>query len=115
MTHDLVLYKYDACPFCYRVQSWLDGRDLDVTFRDTRMDPSARQALIDKTGRSTVPCLFIDGEPMFESGDIVDWLQANYGDQQPAEAPAAAPAGSTAAEQTRPARKRDRFLKILKG
>jgi hypothetical protein len=29
------------------------------------------------TGRTTVPCLYIDGKPMFESGDICDWLVAN--------------------------------------
>ena len=30
------------------------------------------------TGRATVPMLKIDGEPMFESADIVAWLRANH-------------------------------------
>lgn len=110
MTHDLVLYKYDVCPFCYRVQSWLDGRDIDVSYRDTREDPTARQELVDKTGRATVPCLFIDGEPMHESGDILDWLQANYGEPKPE--PVSAP--STAAEAQAPERRRSRILKRFK-
>ena len=110
MNHDLVLFKYDACPFCYRVQSWLDGRGLKVALRDTRQDPSARQELLDLTGRTTVPCLVIDGEPMFESADIVAWLQANYGEPVPERADPPAPARPPA-DRTR---RRSRILRRLK-
>ncbi|WP_373454247.1 glutathione S-transferase N-terminal domain-containing protein [Halanaerobium congolense] len=24
-----------------------------------------------------VPCLFIDGEPLYESSDIINWLKSN--------------------------------------
>ncbi len=74
--HTLALYKYDSCPYCYRVQRVIDELELDVEMRDTMRDRSNRAALRDKTGRSTVPCLFIDGEPLFESADIVAWLRA---------------------------------------
>ena len=30
-----------------------------------------------QTGRNTVPCLYIDGKPMFESRDIAAWLETN--------------------------------------
>ncbi len=73
--HVLALYKFDACPYCRRVQRVLDTLDLDVEMRDTRLDPAHRQALFARTGRTQVPCLFIDGEPMFESEDIVVWLE----------------------------------------
>ena len=36
-----------------------------------------RSQLINDTGRSTVPCLYINGEPMFESQDIIRWLKDN--------------------------------------
>jgi len=29
------------------------------------------------TGRTTVPCLYIDNNPMFESYDIMEWLKTN--------------------------------------
>ena len=73
--HVLALYKYDACPYCRRVQRVLDTLDLHVEMRDTRLNPQHRQDLLQRTGRTQVPCLFIDGEPMFESEDIVDWLE----------------------------------------
>lgn len=72
---ELVLYKYDSCPFCYRVKVSLDRMDVEVELRDVMVEPTYRQELRDKTGRTQVPCLFIDGEPLFESADIVDWLE----------------------------------------
>ena len=77
-THDLVLYKFDSCPYCRRVMSVIDALNVDMEMRDTRSDRQWQKDLIDKTGRTQVPCLFIDGEPMFESADINNWLRANY-------------------------------------
>ncbi len=74
----LVLYKKDSCPFCQRVFSYLSesGRS-DVEFRDIVTDPGAREELIAKGGMDQVPCLFIDGKPLYESLDIIDFLKAN--------------------------------------
>ena len=77
--HTLLLYKFDSCPYCRRVQRALDQLDLDVELRDTRENPEHRRELRQRTGRTQVPCLFIDGEPMFESADINAWLQRTYG------------------------------------
>lgn len=48
-----------------------------VTFKNTLEDPAHRQFHQNKTGRTTVPCLYIDDEPMFESRDIMQWLEEN--------------------------------------
>ena len=40
-------------------------------------DELAYEKLVKDTGRSTVPCLYVDDNPMHESSDIIDWLQAN--------------------------------------
>ncbi|MEL6344972.1 MAG: glutathione S-transferase N-terminal domain-containing protein [Myxococcota bacterium] len=79
--HTLALYKYDSCPYCRRVLRAIDqlGVADQIEFRDTLMEPKWRQDLRDKTGRTQVPCLFIDGEPLFESADIIDWLNEQYG------------------------------------
>jgi glutaredoxin len=73
---DLVLFKYNSCPFCRRAMSGAEQLGLDLTMRDTQRDRSAASEHYEKTGRSTVPCLYIDGEPLFESADIVEWLRA---------------------------------------
>lgn len=76
----LVLYKFDSCPYCRRVMRLVDQLELadSIEYRDTRTDPRWRSDLRQRTGRTQVPCLFIDGEAMFESADINDWLQRNY-------------------------------------
>ncbi|MCB9676055.1 MAG: glutaredoxin [Alphaproteobacteria bacterium] len=74
--HELLLYKYDSCPYCRRVAHAVGQLGLDVPTADILMDRANRDALIAKTGRSQVPCLFIDGQPLFESADIVAWLGA---------------------------------------
>jgi glutaredoxin len=73
---DLVLYKFDACPFCAWVQRVVAQLELPVSMRDTRADPAARAELSRRTGGSQVPCLFIDGQPLLESRDIITWLEA---------------------------------------
>ena len=72
---ELLLYKFDSCPFCRRVMSTISDLGLDVPTADTRRDPNARRALLDATGRTQVPALLIDGYPLLESADISRWLQ----------------------------------------
>jgi glutaredoxin len=75
---ELVLFKFDSCPYCRRVQVHVEALGLgdQVKQRDTLMDPEARAELAAATGRTQVPCLFVDGEPLFESADINAWLDA---------------------------------------
>jgi glutaredoxin len=74
---DLLLYKFDSCPYCRRVMQSIDRLGLEVPMADTRRDAGARDRLVQLTGRSQVPCLFIDGQPLFESADIDAWLRAH--------------------------------------
>jgi glutathione S-transferase len=79
----LVLYEYDASPFCKRVREMINLLDLTVEYRPC---PGARQGkfsdeLFERTGRRTVPYL-IDpntGTELFESGDQIEYLLKTYG------------------------------------
>lgn len=74
----LELYKMDSCPFCRRVMRYLEesGRS-DVKLVDINTEPGANERLIRDGGLDQVPCLFIDGEPLYESADIIAWLKDN--------------------------------------
>jgi glutaredoxin 3 len=76
----LVLYKFDACPYCKRVQRMITELEIteQIEMRDTRLSPKWKEDLRNKTGRTQVPCLFIDGEAMFESLDIIAYLQMRF-------------------------------------
>ncbi len=46
--------------------------------KDTMKDPAARAELAKIGGKTQVPCLVIDGKPLYESLDIIEWLKTNY-------------------------------------
>ena len=75
---DLVLYQYPQCPFCAMVLSCIDELGVQIELKNTRTDSEARKELLDATGKTQVPCLFIQGKPMFESADIIDYLEENF-------------------------------------
>ena len=73
----LELYYFDSCPYCQRVIKTINQLSIKVTFLDIYENASHMKKLTDVTGRQTVPCLFIDGKPMHESADIMNWLTMN--------------------------------------
>lgn len=70
----LVLYKKDTCPFCFKVMRFANERGIDLEMRDVSDDPEALRELLETGGKRQVPCLFIDGSPLYESDDIVSYL-----------------------------------------
>ena len=74
----LELFKKDSCPYCQRVMRYIDsaGRK-DVVYRDILESAANAKRLVEVGGKRQVPCLFIDGSPLYESLDIIDWLKAH--------------------------------------
>ena len=75
---DLELFKFDSCPYCHVVYRAIDRLGVNVRLRDTMFEPEAARTLLQVGGKQQVPCLFIDGRPMYESLDIVAWLEENF-------------------------------------
>ena len=73
----LDFYYFDSCPYCQRVIRVIESEKIKVNWIDIHEDANALKKLVEVTGRKTVPCLFIDGKPMHESLDIIDWLKNN--------------------------------------
>lgn len=74
---ELVLYYKPTCPFCRKVLDFMNEDGIELPMRDIVADEDARQTLIDVGGKQQVPCLFIDGEPLYESNDIIQYLRDN--------------------------------------
>ncbi len=76
---ELILYGRPSCPYCARVDRAIKelGIEDKIIRRHTGFGTEWRTDLRKRTGSTQVPCLFIDGEPMFESLDIIAWLKAN--------------------------------------
>lgn len=71
----LRLYQYATCPHCRRVLRRARELGIELETVDARQ-PEHRKHLIEVGGKRQVPCLFVNGEPMYESADIIAFLEA---------------------------------------
>ncbi|MCR5775393.1 MAG: glutathione S-transferase N-terminal domain-containing protein [Lachnospiraceae bacterium] len=73
---ELKLYMFETCPFCRKVIREIEkeGRT-DIAFHDIHKNEEDLRTLIEVGGSQQVPCLFIDGSPLYESDDIIKWLR----------------------------------------
>ncbi|MEM9176864.1 MAG: glutathione S-transferase N-terminal domain-containing protein [Myxococcota bacterium] len=78
----LVLYEFEGCPFCRKAREALSILDLEAEIRPCpKRGTRYRDELVERGGKAQFPYL-IDpntGREMYESGDIVDYLYAEYG------------------------------------
>jgi glutaredoxin 3 len=60
MSAKVVMYSTAVCPYCQRAEQLLRARGVE-TIEKVRIDqdPAQRQAMIERTGRRTVPQIFI--------------------------------------------------------
>lgn len=77
MTHELELFMKPTCPYCVKVMNFMSENNITIPLRDIVADESAAETLVSVGGKRQVPCLFIDGKPLYESGDIIEWLRDN--------------------------------------
>ena len=75
--HELELYVMTGCPYCIKVKNFLASNSISIPQRNITTDRTAEQHLIAVGGKRHVPCLFIDGKPLYESSDIITWVQKN--------------------------------------
>ncbi|VAX37328.1 Glutaredoxin-like protein [hydrothermal vent metagenome] len=74
---NLVLYYKSTCPYCMKVFQFMDSQNMELPKKDIGTSAELRQELVDIGGKGQVPCLVIDGKAMYESDDIITWLQEN--------------------------------------
>jgi glutaredoxin 3 len=58
------MYTTRTCPFCVRAKRLLEERGIPFDEIDVADDDELRADLIRRTGRRTVPQIFIDGKPI---------------------------------------------------
>ena len=77
MNNSYELYVLDGCPFCAKVLGYMEEHGIELPVRSISNDPEARHTLETVGGKVQCPCLFIDGKPLYESSDIIDYLAKN--------------------------------------
>jgi glutaredoxin 3 len=59
----IVMYCTEVCPYCVRAEQLLKRKGVqDIEKIRVDLQPEQRDAMIEKTGRRTVPQIFINGE-----------------------------------------------------
>lgn len=66
---DVVLYQYEACPFCNKVKAFLDYHD--IPYEVVEVNPLSKKE-IKWSEYKKVPILMVDGEQLVDSSAIID-------------------------------------------
>ncbi|MEM7248965.1 MAG: glutaredoxin 3 [Acidobacteriota bacterium] len=60
---EVVMYSTAWCPYCRAAKSLLQGKGVDFEEIDLDREPARRGEMEERSGRFTVPQVFIDGTP----------------------------------------------------
>ena len=74
---ELSLYYSPICPYCLKVLHFLGKKGIVIDLKST-MEPDNLRTLLAVGKKNQVPCLFIKGEPLYESNDIIAFLAAHF-------------------------------------
>ncbi len=80
----LILYYTPSCPYSVKVLNYLKDKRKQVPMKNVSNNPQAKEELRKYGGKLQVPCLFIDGKPLYESNDIIYWLSQHLDVLDPA-------------------------------
>lgn len=74
------LYVKAGCPFCTKVLNFMDEHHIVLPIMDISLEPhdDAYDKLINLGGKFQVPCLDIDGKALYESDDIIAYLNKTF-------------------------------------
>jgi glutathione S-transferase len=75
------LYQMEDCPFCSKVRRSLEELNIDYMAKPCLPGSPNREELLELGGKHQVPFMVDEekGISMYESGDIVNYLNSNYG------------------------------------
>jgi glutaredoxin 3 len=59
MSAKVVMYATAWCPYCARARELLESKQADLEIIDVDRDPGLRQQMMARSGRHTVPQIFV--------------------------------------------------------
>jgi len=79
--NNLTLYHKSTCPFCIKVLHYMDQNHISIPLKSVE-DIDNYEELLKIGGKGQVPCLVIDGKPLYESDDIIRWFEKNKSEEE---------------------------------
>lgn len=65
------IYTTQWCPYCIRAKRLLDSKGLTYQEIGVDQDPAQAQVMVERAGRRSVPQIFINGEHIGGSDDLL--------------------------------------------
>lgn len=78
--YDITLYYSPRCPYSKKVLAYLKQNGITIPMKNVNADASAKKELLEQGGYLIVPCLIVDGNPIYDSSHIIEWLSENQED-----------------------------------
>lgn len=70
MTEKVTIYTTGMCGYCYRAKKLLDDKGVEYTEIDTTFDADKRREARERSGRNTVPQIWIGATHVGGSDDL---------------------------------------------
>lgn len=67
---NIEIYTKATCPFCHRAKALLQSKGAPFNEIAIDNDPKKREEMIERSGRTTVPQIFIDGQHIGGCDDL---------------------------------------------
>jgi glutaredoxin 3 len=80
----LNLFYMSSCPHSVQVLNYLTQIQKQVPLTNVKNNPQAKEYLRTHGGEMQVPCLFINGKPLYHSDEIIQWLSQHQDMLDPA-------------------------------
>jgi glutaredoxin 3 len=72
MTAEVMMYSTAVCPYCVRAESFLRARGVaEIAKVRVDLEPALRMEMMERTGRRTVPQIYIAGRHVGGYEDLV--------------------------------------------
>jgi glutaredoxin 3 len=68
---DIKIYSTAVCPYCVAAKNFLKQRGQSWEEIRVDLDPAVRKEIVEKTGRTSVPQIFINGQHIGGFDDMV--------------------------------------------
>lgn len=72
---NFTLYYRPTCPYCVKVLDYLNQEGIELEMKDTLDAANLEELKSINHGETQVPCLVVNGHPMLESSDIINFLR----------------------------------------
>lgn len=66
------IYTTFSCPYCYRAKALLQSKNVEFEEIDVSGKPAERERMIERSGRRTVPQIFIGDTHVGGSDDLAE-------------------------------------------